>query len=253
VDQQVVDSMFGQVRPLGRPTLRIPADAGSQVVVGPPGSGKTTYCAGIKQFLNACGRETVVINLDPANDAVPYACDIDISELVSLAEVMAQMELGPNGSMVYCMEYLERNLDWLREKLEPHTDKYFVIDCPGQVELYTHHESVKNILHQMEKWGHRLAVVHLVDSYYCSDPAMFVSALLVTLSVMVRQLLNPACALAEIMYSSCLLLAPLCVYRVCVFVRSVHLCVRTTLCVAIARVRGCVVLYLPISADFGCQ
>ena len=189
--------MFGQVRPLGRPTLRIPADAGSQVVVGPPGSGKTTYCAGIKQFLNACGRETVVINLDPANDAVPYACDIDISELVSLAEVMAQMELGPNGSMVYCMEYLERNLDWLREKLEPHTDKYFVIDCPGQVELYTHHESVKNILHQMEKWGHRLAVVHLVDSYYCSDPAMFVSALLVTLSVMVRQLLNPSLCISR--------------------------------------------------------
>jgi len=27
-----------------------------QVVIGPPGAGKTTYCWGVQQFLQACGR-----------------------------------------------------------------------------------------------------------------------------------------------------------------------------------------------------
>ena len=43
-----------------------------QLVIGPPGSGKTTYCTGIQQFLSATGRKVAVINLDPANDV--YRC-----------------------------------------------------------------------------------------------------------------------------------------------------------------------------------
>lgn len=55
-----------------------------QVVVGPPGSGKTTYCNGMQQFLTALGRECVIINLDPANDLVPYDAYADLRELISL-------------------------------------------------------------------------------------------------------------------------------------------------------------------------
>ena len=37
-----------------------------QVVVGPPGAGKTTYCAGMQQYLRLVGRpDTLVVNLDP--------------------------------------------------------------------------------------------------------------------------------------------------------------------------------------------
>jgi GTPase SAR1 family protein len=42
-----------------------------QVVVGPPGSGKTSYCLAMRQYLNAAGRPTAVINLDPANEQAP--------------------------------------------------------------------------------------------------------------------------------------------------------------------------------------
>lgn len=60
-----------------------------QVVVGPPGSGKTTYCHGMFQYLKAIGRDAAVINLDPANhgERLPYKADLDIEDLVSL-EVM---------------------------------------------------------------------------------------------------------------------------------------------------------------------
>ena len=39
-----------------------------QVVIGPPGSGKTTYCNGMRQFLTGLGRKVAIVNLDPAND-----------------------------------------------------------------------------------------------------------------------------------------------------------------------------------------
>lgn len=57
-----------------------------QVVVGPPGSGKTTYCLGMYQYLKAIGRDAAVINLDPANhgEGLLYSAAVDIGELVSL-------------------------------------------------------------------------------------------------------------------------------------------------------------------------
>jgi len=39
-----------------------------QFVVGPPGSGKTTYCLRIKEFYENFGRPAIIINLDPANE-----------------------------------------------------------------------------------------------------------------------------------------------------------------------------------------
>lgn len=57
-----------------------------QVVVGPPGSGKTTYCLGMHQYLKAIGRDAAIVNLDPANhgEGLPFTPAVDIEELVSL-------------------------------------------------------------------------------------------------------------------------------------------------------------------------
>lgn len=40
------------------------------------------------------------------------------------------------------------------------------------MELYTHHESIRNLVSHLESAGFRLCAVHLVDSHYCSDPGM---------------------------------------------------------------------------------
>ena len=87
-------------------------------------------------MFSGVGRKVAVINLDPANDTVlPYTCRLDISELITLTDVMDNLKLGPNGGLIYCMEYLEQNLDWLQTKLSKLSDHYLLFDCPGQVGL----------------------------------------------------------------------------------------------------------------------
>ena len=68
-----------------------------QLVIGPPGSGKTTYCRGMQHFMQATGRKVAIINLDPANDMLPYEAAVDVADLVCLEQVMAELKLGPNG------------------------------------------------------------------------------------------------------------------------------------------------------------
>ena len=58
-----------------------------QLIFGPPGSGKTTYCDGMSNFLEQLKRPVAVVNLDPANDSLPYTPAIDIRSLVTLEQV----------------------------------------------------------------------------------------------------------------------------------------------------------------------
>lgn len=159
-----------------------------QVVIGPPGSGKTTYCNGMSQFLKLIGRKVAVINLDPANDSLPYECTINIEDLIKLDDVMMEHSLGPNGGLVYCMDYLEKNIDWLESKLKPLLkDHYLLFDFPGQVELFFLHSNAKNVIMKLiKKLNLMLTAVHLVDAHLCSDPGKFVSALLLSLSTMLH-------------------------------------------------------------------
>ncbi|XP_003386225.2 PREDICTED: GPN-loop GTPase 2-like isoform X2 [Amphimedon queenslandica] len=161
--------------------------ATAQLVLGPPGSGKSTYCAGMREFLSSIGRKVSVVNLDPANESLPYKEDINITDLVRLEEVMERLKLGPNGGLVYCMEYLETNVDWLvKDMAVKDASHYYIIDCPGQVELYTHHSSLRNITNRLKEEGMKVVSVHLIDCENCTDPSKFISSLLVSLSCMLQ-------------------------------------------------------------------
>lgn len=162
-----------------------------QVVVGPPGSGKTFYCKGMQAFMTAIDRKCAIVNLDFANDKLPYQAAVDVRDLVSLERVMEEFELGPNGGLVYCMEYLHENIQWLKDRLaevEAAGTACVLFDCPGQVELYTHHMCVKGVIDELTSGQRavatlhvgggepastslpldcRLCSVHLVDSFYC--------------------------------------------------------------------------------------
>ncbi|KAI0297385.1 hypothetical protein BC826DRAFT_1001519, partial [Russula brevipes] len=107
-----------------------------------------------------------IVNLDPANDNIPYPCAIDIASLITLQDVMSEHGLGPNGGMLYCMEYLEANYDWLEDRLrELGKDAYVLFDLPGQVELSTNHNSLKRIIEKLGKSGFRVSDTPLLAAH----------------------------------------------------------------------------------------
>ena len=69
------------------------------------------------QFMSAIGRKCQVVNLDPANDRTGYPCALDVRELITLDEIMDDNGLGPNGGVVYALEELEENIEWLETSL----------------------------------------------------------------------------------------------------------------------------------------
>lgn len=84
---------------------------------------------------------------------------------------MGSDNLGPNGGVLYALEELEHNFEWLEEGLKELGDDYILFDCPGQVELYTHHNSLRNVFFKLQKMGFRVrcAQPSLLPSRQCAD------------------------------------------------------------------------------------
>ena len=56
--------------------------------------------------------------------------------MLILQQVMNDLDLGPNGGLTYCMEYLLAQIEWLEERLQKLCNdgfNYILFDCPGQV------------------------------------------------------------------------------------------------------------------------
>ncbi|EGV63896.1 hypothetical protein PSN45_004023 [Yamadazyma tenuis] len=161
-----------------------------QIVIGPPGSGKSTYCYGMHQFLSAIGRKPSIINLDPANDSVPYPVDLDIRDYITVEEIMDELSLGPNGSLMYAMTNLSDHLieEFIQEVKElVKSGSYLVFDCPGQVELFTHDNSMFRLFKKLTKADDlRLCCVNLVDSVHLVSPSSYISVLLLSLRSMLQ-------------------------------------------------------------------
>lgn len=167
-----------------------------QVVIGPPGSGKSTYCNGMNQFLNSIGRNSLIVNLDPANDRLPYDCTLDIRDVITLEEIMddEELRLGPNGGLMHCLEIFQESIDFFIDKIREliklsmdGTSTYVIFDCPGQTELFTTSPVFKEILVKLVKTlDFRLCVVSLIDSVNLTVPSHWISSLLLTLRSMLQ-------------------------------------------------------------------
>ncbi|KAJ8959575.1 hypothetical protein NQ314_006224 [Rhamnusium bicolor] len=73
----------------------------AQLVIGPAGSGKSTYCSALVQHGVDVKRNIEVINLDPAAEHFDYEPLVDIRELIHVQDTMEDEELhfGPNGDV----------------------------------------------------------------------------------------------------------------------------------------------------------
>lgn len=135
--------------------------------------------------------------MDPAAEYFEYQPLVDIRDLVHLDDVMEDEELhyGPNGGLIFCLEYLIENSGWLQAQLcgsvdeddavegDP-DDDYIIFDMPGQIELYTHLKMGRQLCELLQSWNFRVATVFLLDSQFMIDGSKFVSGTMAALSVM---------------------------------------------------------------------
>jgi len=98
-----------------------------------------------------------------------------------------QMHWGPNGGLIFCMEFLLENLSWLSEQLGGDSDvddDYIIFDCPGQIELYTHLKVMRQLTDALEGWNFRICTVFLLDSHFMTSTSSFISGAMACLSAM---------------------------------------------------------------------
>ncbi|QKX56006.1 uncharacterized protein TRUGW13939_03105 [Talaromyces rugulosus] len=159
------------------------------LVMGPAGAGKTTFCNAIIQHLQNTRRSCFYVNLDPAAETFQYEPDLDIRELITLEDAMEELELGPNGGLIYCFEFLMQNLDFLTEALEPLSDDFLIIfDMPGQIELYTHIPLLPTLTNFLSRQGPlniSMCATYLLESTFVIDKAKFFSGTLSAMSAMI--------------------------------------------------------------------
>lgn len=182
-----------------------------QVVVGPAGSGKSNYCKMMKEFMKIKKRNCYVVNLDSAceeyyyerkkkpinttyniekelNDYYDTIYDIDIRNYVEVNNLMEEQNLGPNCALLRSVEILYENSYLLEDELNNYDDddNYFIIDTPGQIELYTHTDYFKKILNIFSEQNIRLVIVFLIDISFISSNTKLLSAYLTSLSTMIN-------------------------------------------------------------------
>ena len=151
------------------------------------GTGKSTYCKAMQEHCKTMKRSLFVANLDPAAESVEYESAFNIKDLISVDDVMAELGYGPNGGLVYCMEYLLQNSEWLHDELDNFgDDDYVLLDCPGQIELYSHLPVMNQLVRQLETWGYRAVSVYLLDALFVLEPEKFISGCMLSLSCMLQ-------------------------------------------------------------------
>ncbi len=156
-----------------------------QLVMGPAGVGKSSYCKTMQDHGRATRRTIHVANLDPASDTFEYDAAFDVKDLINIDEVMEEQGFGPNGGLVYCMEFLLQNLDWLKDELDNFgEDEYVLLDCP--VELYSHLPVMHDLAAALTSWGYRVVGVYLLDALFVLEPSKFISGCMLSLSCMLQ-------------------------------------------------------------------
>lgn len=155
--------------------------------VGTAGSGKSTMVYAFQLWMNSQGLDCVTVNLDPGAESLAYAPDVDVKDWVDLDTVMEEQELGPNGAQVAAADMLALNAKEISDVLETFETSYFLIDTPGQIELFTFRSSGPAII---DAFGREdSAVVYLNDPNLVRTPSGFISSVLLSAIVQFRHAL----------------------------------------------------------------
>jgi GTPase SAR1 family protein len=152
--------------------------------VGTAGAGKSTLVAAYDRWAKQHGISTVLVNLDPGAEKLPYTPDVDIREWIKIADVMEEHGLGPNGAQVAAADMIALNLDEVKEEIDGFRADQVLVDTPGQIELFVFRQSGKHIVESLNPT--RSVIAYLMDPFLARTPTGFTSQLLLGATTLFR-------------------------------------------------------------------
>lgn len=157
------------------------------IVLGMAGSGKTTFVKQLEQHMNKTSRSSYLINLDPAVHDPFYEPNLDIRDTINYKQVMQSHNLGPNGSIMTCLNLFATNIHKVVSLLESKKDplEFVVVDTPGQLEVFSWSASGKLISDSFSVL-YPTVLLYVLDLVRCKNPNTFVSNMLYALSIMYK-------------------------------------------------------------------
>ena len=153
-------------------------------VVGPAGSGKSTFTAAFREWMIKNEYETVVVNLDPGAEILPYTPDVDIRDIIDLNSIMNEYGLGPNGAQIVAADMIANFVEELKSEVDNYEADYIIYDTAGQIELFAFRAASKFIVDYLG--GDRSMLAFLFDPSLAKSPSGFVSLLILSSSVYFR-------------------------------------------------------------------
>ena len=144
--------------------------------LGTAGSGKSTMTHAFQVWLQNQGYDSVTVNLDPGADELLYPPDVDVRDWIRLSEVMSEYGLGPNGAQVVAADMLALNVKEISQVLAEYDTDYFLIDTPGQMELFTFRQSSRIIIDELS--GENAVIGFLFDPQVARTPNGYVTSLM---------------------------------------------------------------------------
>jgi len=141
--------------------------------IGTAGSGKSSLVQAFGEWLDSNGINSIIVNLDPGADFIPYQADVDIRDWIHLDEIMRDYSLGPNGAQIVASDLMAVNSkEWVPTVKKMETD-YCLIDTPGQMELFAFRQSSAALIDELGREDSFL--VFLSDPTLARTPNGFVS------------------------------------------------------------------------------
>jgi GTPase SAR1 family protein len=152
--------------------------------VGTAGAGKSTLVAAYDRWAKQHGIGTVLVNLDPGAEKLPYTPDVDIREWIKISDIMEEHGLGPNGAQVAAADMIALNLDEVKEEIDGFRADQVLVDTPGQIELFVFRQSGKHIVESLNPG--RSVIAYLMDPFLARTAAGFTSQLMLGSTTLFR-------------------------------------------------------------------
>ena len=139
------------------------------------------------EWMAGQGLDAVTVNLDPGAERVPYDIDVDVRDWIRLSDVMEEHGLGPNGAQVLAADLLAMSAGEIWDVMERIRTNYFLIDTPGQMELFTFRESSRVLI---DAFGREdTALAYLNDPALVKTPSGLISSVLLSATAQFRHVL----------------------------------------------------------------